>query len=288
MNISRSLFDCIFSFLKFNMGMLQAYKRWNVFELLLFTAGLIFVTGCGTTLSPVKRTPVQISKIETSLPSNDQKMLVQFERTLPGTPLTETVWDNASGAFADVSESKQIGFTQNYKKSIPATAVASAVGGVVAGGVVYGVIATRPHYTRIVIPFGRIFEGVFQSGLQKAFPNSQTSLNESAALPLTTQSSVVSLKVVEYQVWEEPLNHINMRAVFECKVYQSAITSQPAFVFEVRQEKTEQSIGSVMTTSSGFIKKMNKITNDFAASLSEEILGKLQGYFNQPAQANRK
>ena len=37
-----------------------------------------------------------------------------------------------------------------------------------------------------------------------------------------------------------------------------------------------QSIGSVMTTSSGFIREMNKISNKFAAGLSEEILKNLQ------------
>jgi len=77
-------------------------------------------------------------------------------------------------------------------------------------------------------------------------------------------------------VWENPLNHINLSATVECSVYRPGKPEQKEYSYEAHQECASQSVGSVMTTSGGFIKKMNKISNAFAASFSEEILEKLQ------------
>ena len=87
---------------------------------------------------------------------------------------------------------------------------------------------------------------------------------------------VVRLKVTEFQVWEKPLNHLNLKATIECKLYQAGNPNQPRYVYEARHEITNQSLGSVMTTSSGFIREMNKISNAFAATLSEDILENMQ------------
>jgi hypothetical protein len=245
-------------------------KRRKIAQNLQIATVLVLVTGCGVTLSPEKRAPLEISPLETSLPSNGQKVQVQFESTLPGTPLTETVWDNKTGAFADAAESRKIGFTQNYSELIPATAL---------GGVSAGVaVGTQPDYTRIVIPFGRIFEGEFLSGLQSVFPNAV--INSKSKDPAETQTQtaepkkIVSLKVTEFKVWEEPLNHLNMQATVECKVYRPG-NNPPEFTFNAHHQATNQSIGSMLSTSGGFIKEMNKVSNRFAGALSEEILKKL-------------
>jgi hypothetical protein len=231
--------------------------------LLLVAAVSVFISGCGITLSPIKRRPLEVYPLETSLAPNSRVILVRFESTLPGTPLSETVWDNESGPFADIKESKQIGYTQDYSKPL-----------------LYGEQAAfEPDYTRIFIPFGQIFQGVFQSGLQKVFPNSLACSDDSCELEKLQSAvprHVVRLKVTEFQVWEEPLNHINLKAMVECKVYRAGITNQPEYVYEARHAVTNQSIGSVMTTSSGFIRKMDKISNGFAAALSEDILENLQ------------
>src|SRR5688572_26858911 len=248
-------------------------------RLLLIAAFGLFMSGCGATLSPVKRKPVQVSSLETSLPSSGRKILVRFASTLPGKPLAETVWDNVSGAFADAEESRQIGFTQNYSKLVAAAAAGAVIGGPVGGGVGGAVVGKHPSYTRIVIPFGRIFQGVFESGLQNTFPNSLTCSDDACELEKLKSAEptrVVRLRVAEFQVWEEPLNHINLRAMVECKVHQAGLTNKLDYIFEARDEATKQSIGSVMTTSAGFIKEMNKISNRFAGALSEEILKKLQ------------
>jgi hypothetical protein len=231
-------------------------------KFLLVTAMSIFISGCGTTLSPIKRQSLEVFPLETSLAPNSQKILVRFENTLPGTPLIETVWDNASGAFADVGESKQIGFTQDYSKFFTPWD---------------GVL--KPDYTRIVIPFGRIFQGVFQSGLQKVFTNSlvcSDDTTESEKLHSAPLGHIVRLKVTEFQIWENPINHLNMKATVECKVYGSSSLDQLEYIYDAHREITNQSIGSAMTTSSGFIKKMDEISNQFAATISEDILENLQ------------
>jgi hypothetical protein len=249
-----------------------------IVKLLLLAGMSVFISGCGTTLSPVKRKPLEIIPLETSLAPSSQKILVRFESTLPGTPLAETVWDNASGAFADVKESKQIGFTQDYSKLVP-VAIGGAIGGAVGGLVVGTSSATQPDYTRIVIPFGRIFQDVFQSGLEKVFTNSfvcTDDASESEKLQSATLGQIVRLKVTEFEVWEKPLNHLNMKATVECKVYRPNGLDQLEYVYDAHREITNQSIGSVMTTSSGFVKKMDEISNQFAAGLSEDILENLQ------------
>jgi hypothetical protein len=241
-----------------------------VLRVALIAMVAVLMSGCGVTLSPVKRAPLQISPMETSLRPVSQKVLVRFESTLPSQPLAETVWDNVSGPFADAVESKQIGFTQDYSTLIPATVVGGAVAGAVVG--------TQPEYTRIVIPFGRIFEEVFESGLQKVFPNSlvcSDDSSESKKLRSAAPAQLIRLKVTKFQVWEKPLNHLNLKATMECKVYRAAVTDQPAYVFEIRHEVANQSIGSIVTTSAGFIREMNKISNSFADVLSEEILENL-------------
>ena len=130
--------------------------------------------------------------------------------------MNRALWDNVSGAFADTRESEQIGFTQDYSKFIPASAAGGTLGGAIVG--------TQPGYTRIVIPFGRIFEGVFQQGLQKVFPNSLTCFDDSCELEKlksATPTYVVRLKVSEFQVLENPLNHLNLKAIVECKALSS-------------------------------------------------------------------
>jgi hypothetical protein len=251
--------------------MLPIPSQRDIARMLLIGGLSIFMSGCGTTLSPKKRKPVEVSPLETTLASSSQKLLLRFDSTLPGTQLTETVWDNVTGAFASAEESKQIGFTQDYGKLIPATVAGGAAGGAVVG--------TQPDYTRIVIPFGRIFERTFESGLQKVYPKSLVCFDdpsETDKLRTAAPGHLVRLKVAEFRVWEKPLNHLNMSAMVECRIYQPGLTNQPAQVYQARHQITNQSVGSIMTTSSGVIRKMNKISNRFASILSEEILENLQ------------
>lgn len=192
--------------------------------------------------------------------------------------MAETVWDNTSGAFADVKESKQIGFTQDYSKLIPAAAAGGVLGGAVGGAVVGATAGPDLVDTRIVIPFGRILSEVFQSGLQRAFPNSSVcsdDSSETARFQVVAPAYFVRLRIQEFQVWEKPLNHINLKAVVVSSVYRAGRTGQPYFIYEARHEAANQSIGSTLSTSSGFISEMSKVSNRFAAAVSKAILENL-------------
>lgn len=244
-------------------------------KLALIAAICVLSSGCGVTLSPVKRKPLSVSPVETSLSSSSQKILVRFDSPLPERPLAETVWDNAVGAFWDVKESRQIGFTQDYSKMI----VAEAVGGALGGAVVGAVAGPQLVKTRMVIPFGRIFEGVFEPGLQKVFPHSAMCYDdatEQSELLASGAKYVVKVRVKGFQVWENPLNHINLRAGVEAGVYRAENLTQPEFTLQANHLVTNQSIGSVMSTSSGFIKEMNRISNQFTGELSNDLLEQLR------------
>jgi len=231
--------------------------------------------GCGATLDPEKRKPLEILPIKFKLSPISEPILVRFEETLPGKPLPETVWDNVSGAFWDIKESNQIGFTQDYSKYAPAVMTGAVIGGSVGGTVVMLAAGPKLVDTRIVIPFGRIFSEVMESSLKSVFPNAAVchdELCESSALKTSQPKYVLRIKVTTFQVWEEPLNHINLNAVISTRAFRPDQMDDPEFAFEAQKKLSHQSIGTVMTTSSGFIAEMNRISNDFAGSLCEEIL----------------
>jgi hypothetical protein len=52
--------------------------------------------------------------------------------------------------------------------------------------------------------------------------------------------------------------------------------NQPSHDRNIRHQVANQPLGSMLTTSSGFITEMNKISNRFAGELSEQLLGNLQ------------
>ena len=79
--------------------------------LLVLLLAASFLAGCGITLFPTKRKPLEITFIEKDLPTRSQKILVKFQEVIPDKPLKETVWDNVYGPFWDVEESQRIGYT---------------------------------------------------------------------------------------------------------------------------------------------------------------------------------
>jgi|GEM_PF-1839671 len=253
-------------------------------KLVLTFALMVSLSGCGVTLNPVKRKPVEIYPFETKLSSDTANIVVRLEDTLQGKPLSETVWDNVSGAFWDIEESKQIGYTQNYSKLAAASAGAGVVGGAIGGAVVGAAAGPNLVDTRIVIPFGRIFEGVMRAGLSSTFSSASicsVEQCESQALQTRSPEYIVKIQVANFKVWEAPLNHINLSAIVVYKIRPSAQPDQAASVFEARKELTNQSIGSVMSTSSGFIAEMNRISNKFTESIVTEIIGDLSRRVHQ-------
>ena len=237
--------------------------RWFGF----ITASLlvIFVTGCGVTLNPVKRKQLEIPPLRTAMVPSPQVVRVVFASTLPGTPLSETVWDNHVGAFADAKESARIGFTQDYTEPL-----------------LHGESAMfKPSYTHLFVPFGRIFEGVFSSGLKEVFPEAPAAIeatNEMSHSTAPEKGMVVWLKVVDFQVWEQPLNHINMKASVECHWSPVDATNRTYAAYVAQHELMNQSLGTLPTSGSA-MRKLETFANSMAATLSEDILNQMQQQF---------
>lgn len=245
----------------------HCYKPSGLSALCLLLTLTVLTSGCKVT----NRRPLQIAPLKTTFAAKQTKLVVRFDDTLPRTNLNLTVWDNVVGPFGDAKEAKQIGYTQNYNKVM----VAGAAGGPIAA------TAAAPMLieTRIVIPFGPIFIGTLQSGLQQAFPNAVIVTNPADDAEASATSSAkyqVYIRVAEFRVWEGPMNHINLTTKVTCRVQQVGEPAESGSTFEVQRQATKQQIGTVLSTSGGFIRKMNEISNTFAGDVAMEILETLQ------------
>ena len=215
--------------------------------------GLISITagsyGCGVTLNPVKREPLRIIPLQSNLPIFDEKPLIYFLPTLSDKKLSETIWDNISGPLWDPEESTRIGYTQYYGAFIV--------------------------QSRIFIPFGRIFSEVFISGIKNSFSNFDVCFYESCesqnlkSLPF---DPIIKIEVKSFSIWEGPLNHLNFKATVTAKVRKKNKNEFSETTYVSTKELTGQSLGSSLTTSSGFIDEMNQLANRFAADITLDIL----------------
>lgn len=253
----------------------MSFSRPSRFTLLFPFLLTLLLFGCGVTANPEKRKPIEILSLKSNSSEDARKIVVRFEESLPGKPLPETVWDNVTGPFWDVKESRQIGYTQNYAKLISSVAAGTVVGGVAGGMVVGAAAGPKLVETRIVIPFGRIFSETVQSAVKASFPNSVFCFDDTCeynSIQELQPEFILKMKVNTFQVWEEPTNHINLNVSIVAKVHMPARPNQPELSFEKNKKVAAQSVGSVMTTSSGFISEMNRICNEFAKGLSVEII----------------
>ncbi len=224
--------------------------------IILSVAGLF--SGCAL----AHRMPLAIQDVTKPLPSRAEEIAVYFEESIPAKPLPETIWDNTTGAVWDVEESTQIGFTQTYR------------GGVVPTPFVVVGVATID--SRIVIPFGRNFTGVFESALKKSFSKYFLCYDTScltACIEQNNPSKVLRIKITSFQTWENPLNHINFQIKGSCRVLHKDGTLLKEYVFE--KTMLTRPIGTTLSRAGDFIDEMNKLLNDFSADLTVEIITKL-------------
>jgi hypothetical protein len=239
---------------------------------MIIALGMIMIlVGCGVTLSPNKRKPLEVTPVTVELPRHSQTILVRFRETLPGKPLNETVWDNVSGPIWDVRESKQIGFTQNYANLVALGVVSGVAGGAVGAGAA-GAMAPQVVDTRILIPFGRLFGGVFQSALSKSFSRATICFEPSCTSIPDKTDYVMAVKVTEMKVWEGPMNHINLTASVTSEISMPGHDDTAPITYVTKKDLLGQSLGSVFTTSSGFIRAMNRIANAFSADIAVDLI----------------
>jgi hypothetical protein len=210
-----------------------------------------------------RRKPVQIASFNQTLPAvSRESLVIKFEESVSGKPLNQTVWDNISGPFWDVTESKQIGFTQHYKAQFfavpPPLLPAVAQSGV-------DLIDTQ-----IVIPFGNIFSSIIESAAQKTFQPVLFCYDEDclrgASIP-----AVLKLKIEKFFVWEAPLNHLNLYVKGKSSYWRSGTIVKD---YEFERSMLSQRLGSVLSTHSAFMDEMNRVSNQFAGDLAAEVFSK--------------
>ncbi len=226
----------------------------------------ISITSC-TSLS--RRKPLEITPYSQQLSLTDlEDINIIFEEVIPGKPLNETVWDNATGPFWDIKESEQIGFTQNYSKFMPVAAVAGVVGGAIGGAVVGLTGGPELVNTRIVIPFGNIFSKTFESAIKNNIKNYFVCYTPSCASQSSAQNSL-KIKINNFYVWEGPVNHLNLVVQGKSKYSRSGNVIKD---YEFEKSILTHKLGTMMSTHSSFMKEMNRISNSFAQEITTDII----------------
>ncbi len=143
--------------------------------------------------------PISFSRTLPDLPGG--AIVVGFEESVPGKPLAETVWDNVSGPFWDAAESKQIGFTLDYKPQfffVPPEMVP-----------LYAKAGINLNDTRLIVPFGNILSSTVASAARKNFSQVNLCYDEECVRS-SNAPTALRIKVEQFFVWESPVNHMNL------------------------------------------------------------------------------
>ena len=239
-------------------------KRRQLAAIIICALTISLVSAC----SLERRKPLTLGEITQPLPSQNLNVLVDFEEVIPTKPLPETVWDNVSGPFWNVTESNQIGFTQHYKAQFfaipPPLLPAAAQSG------------ANLVDSQIMMPFGRTFTGVFEAALKKSVPRYYICYDKACSERAMRQGDydkTLRITIRSFFVWEGPLNHLNLYAKGSYKLIgkDGVILKEKEFERDMLKLK----LGSVLSTHSGFISEMNRLLNKFAEDISVELINNL-------------
>jgi hypothetical protein len=199
---------------------------------------------------------------------NTDDLKIIFQEVIPGKPLNETVWDNATGAFWDVKESKQIGFTQNYSKFIPLAATAGVIGGAVGGAIAGAAAGPQLVDTRIVIPFGNVFSNTVESALGKNIKRYLVCFNSACSAQKFAENDL-TIKIDNFYVWEGPLNHLNFYVKGECLYTRNGSEAKK---YDFEKSMLSQKLGTMMSTHASFLNEMNRLANIFSEEITTDII----------------
>lgn len=224
---------------------------------------LVTLTTILTSCAWPRRNDVEITPFNQQIKAAAVKSLqIELEESVPGKPLNETVWDNVSGPFWDIKESKLIGFTQNYKPQFfaipPLLLPIAAQSGM------------NLIDSRIVIPFGNILSSMVESAAQRNFAASKICFDENC-IANPSDVGVLKIKIDNFLVWEHPLNHLNLYIKGKSTYIQND-SKMKEYVFE--KSRLTKKLGSVFSTHSMIITEMNKMANQFAEEVTAEIITK--------------
>jgi hypothetical protein len=210
-------------------------------------AMLACLAGCDA-FSPNGRRPLEIFPFHGKLPRVEKSIVVDLRSAVPGRPLEETVWDNASGPLWDESASKAIDYARRR----------------------------RVTESRIVIPFGRILTEKFRSALEGHFSRWALCTSDACVRTETARlepDDVLTVSVQRFKAWEEPRNHLNYAADV---IYAVRAKGEGG---EVRARQMHRDLaaykaGGFFNTRGTFLKHVNQSANDFAEDIVQDVLRK--------------
>jgi hypothetical protein len=219
-------------------------------------ATILLCAGSCVTQS-VQRKALEIVPLASPVARPGVSVLLRFDEFLLGKPLNETVWDNYRGAFWDPHESRLIGFTQNYRPL---------------DYLIGNVNPVETVKTQIVIPFGRLLSETLVSTLKNSSVRTSTCFDSDCAEGPTDGAKspgILEVRVVNFRVWEEPLNHINLYARVGLRLTAAAGT---ALSRDFEEWKLETRIGDVYTRHAEALRSINRIANGFTGALVGDML----------------
>ncbi len=219
---------------------------------------IVFIVLCLASCTWRRRLPLQSPSFSLPVPHVSSKVTVLLEPSVPGHPLSETVWDNSEGAFWNPEESRQIGFDQNYNHRAAIVPPGFWWTAQTSG---FPIIDSR-----LVVPFGSVFSSTFEAASRQVFSDPTLCFNEECVNPAATTLVVA---VDQFYVWESPENHLNLYGKIR-SFWTTDKKDRPAQAVERTMERED--LGGPLTTHSGLIVAMNHAVNRFAEELSAEVL----------------
>lgn len=224
-------------------------------------ATLLLLAGCAhyadLKVGQAKGSPGRIGKA----------LIVEFEPVLPDKSFEETVWDNVSGAIWDPSESRKIGFSQDYQGSLFAVTLPPGVAqGMVASG------SLPVVKSRIMVPFGRVVsDHMVQLAAQASTQATICFTERCAALAKerTPGHRHVRVRFERLSVQERTTNRLTLEGQGRVIVEDPG---QPLNTAAFSRQLVDQSVTSEGGFHSDFVRAMNKIVNEFASQVVMDIL----------------
>jgi hypothetical protein len=233
-------------------------------------ATILLCAGSCVTQS-VQRKALEVVPLTSPVAQPGASVLLRFDEFLPGKPLNETVWDNYRGAFWDPHESRLIGFTQNYR---PLDYLAGNVNPV------------EMVKTQMVIPFGRLLAETLESTLKNSSVRPSVCFEHACAEGPTDGArspGILAVRVVNFRVWEEPLDHINLYAKVGLRLTGPA--SGTALSRDFEEWKLEARVGDAYTRHAEALRSINRIANSFIGALVGDMLRWSEGAMKSKPQA---
>jgi hypothetical protein len=239
----------------------QMNKLWAA--QVIFIALTVFIVGCSSALTPVNHAPLATFPFTTTNAPDPRVLLIVFSDTTPGIPMAETVWDNEHGPFASTQESQRIGYTWKQVKPVAGAPV----------------VTSDLRHARFSIPFGRVFENVFQSGLKQEFPNSAPNVEQFDRMDVVSgKENYLFLQITEFQVWEYPANQFHMTVTLDSRLVMHREDKAIQFT---RHPQCFVSLSlDPLSGNANLCKALNQMANDIAACQTRSILGCLHDDMN--------